>query len=39
METEEFSKIMHDIEITSRYKSIVRNPKVLFEYTILNMLL
>ena len=39
METDEFSKIMHDIEVTARYKSIVRNPKVLFEYTILNLLL
>ena len=34
MKTEEFSKIMRDIEIASRYKSIVKNPKV---NKILNM--
>ena len=37
MKTEEFSKIMRDIEISSRYKSIVKNPKVLIKYKILNM--
>ena len=37
METEEFSKIMRNIELSSRYKSIVRNPKVLINYMILNI--
>ena len=37
MKTEEFSKIMRDIEIASRYKSIVKNPKVNIKNKILNM--
>jgi hypothetical protein len=37
MKTEEFSKIMRDIEIASRYKSIVKNPKVNIKHKILNM--